>query len=639
MKLKSYLVSLLAVATGLLRGQPTAPADLVFAEQDGVVAFEAEHFVKQELTAVRAWHLTTPTQRAGLAPDTDGTHVAGASGGAYLELLPDTRWTHDEKLVNGENFSNTPGKLAVLTYRVHFSQPGRYHVWARIFCTGSEDNGVHFGLNGEWPASGQRWQTVKRNSWQWDSRQRTEQVHVGVPGQLYLDIPSAGEHTIHVSLREDGFELDKILLTSDPKYIPESTGPAPRVKSGRLPAAFAVPAGYAETPAITPLPPKKAAAPAPAAPASASKAGPAANAAPAADPAGTVSAPNVSLEGSGFYLHNQKWAAINPEKNKEASVKFTAPATNGRYRITLHVVGENDGNSSYEVLLGSRSLGNFTAPPSKEMFEEGPEFTKTWRNIEVNAGELVEIRARIASNDGKEWSRARWSKIVFDVQEADPGDEKARLELAAAQRAALFKPVARQPNGNAAVTVSGELRAWHKVTVDLAGPFAAETDSAPNTFTDYRYDVTFTHESGTPSYTVPGYFAADGRAAESSATAGSVWRAHLSPDKPGKWNYRIAFTTGPLVTTEGPGQALAPFDGLTGSFQVGPSNKQGRDFRAKGRLTYTGGHYLKHAGSGEVFIKAGADAPETMLAYVDFDDTLALKANVPLKTWAPHAQD
>ena len=61
---------------------------------------------------------------------------------------------------------------------------------------------------------------------------------------------------------------------------------------------------------------------------------------------------------------------------------------------------------------------------------------------------------------------------------------------------------------------------------------------------DYRMTVTFTHESGSPTYSVPGYFAADGDAANSSATSGNKWRAHLAPDKTGRWNYRISFVVG-----------------------------------------------------------------------------------------------
>ena len=235
--------------------QPLAGADLVFEERGGIVAVEAEHFSRQELTATRAWHIFHATQRPAVVPDTDGTHVRGASGGAYIEVLPDTRWTHDEPLVHGENFSNAPGKMAVLSYKVHFRAPGRYYFWARVFSTGTEDNGFHVGLDGTWPESGQRWQTTKKRAWEWDSRQRTAEVHTGVPGQLFLDVPTAGEHVIHLSMREDGIEIDKWLMTTDRDYTPAGTGPEPRLKSGRLPNAFATPANYAEAPAPTPVNP------------------------------------------------------------------------------------------------------------------------------------------------------------------------------------------------------------------------------------------------------------------------------------------------------------------------------------------------------------------------------------------------
>ena len=53
-----------------------------------------------------------------------------------------------------------------------------------------------------------------------------------------------------------------------------------------------------------------------------------------------------------------------------------------------------------------------------------------------------------------------------------------------------------------------------------------------------------------------------------------------------------------------------------------------------------GERYLKFAGSGKYFLKAGADAPETLLGYADFDGTVAGKPKkVQLKTWAPHVKD
>ena len=208
----------------------------------------------------------------------------------------------------------------------------------------------------------------------------------------------------------------------------------------------------------------------------------------------------------------------------------------------------------------------------------------------------------------------------------------------------------RQPDGKGTVSISGEPKQWHKVTLTLDGPFAHERDTQPNPFTDLCLTVTFTHESGAPKYVVPGYFAADGDAANTGAESGTKWRAHVSPDKPGKWTYTVAFSKGKHVAvSEAKGEALRPFDGQRGSFTVIPTDKTGRDFRAKGRLEYVGKHHLQFAGTKEYFLKAGPDAPENLLAYVDFDGTIANKRRSArageatpgsgLKTWAAHARD
>ncbi|MEZ5277931.1 MAG: DUF5060 domain-containing protein [Opitutaceae bacterium] len=630
-----------AIPAGTL---PIIDSNVIFEEVDGLVAVEAEHFNDQTLTSVRAWHLVSPKSSALPEPDADPAHLAGASGGAYLEALPDTRKDHSETLITGENFSNDPGKMAILSYRVHFNTPGKYYVWVRSFSTGSEDNGIHVGLDGTWPESGRRWQTVAKNQWNWDCRQRTTEVHVGVPLQLFLEIPSTGEHTIQFSMREDGFEFDKWIMTLDRDFQrPDDTGPETRVLAGTLPPPFPPtwPDHWGQPPPIqtmdyVPLPGGYGFG-------SSTLAHWIQGHLDADQDRGngvlSLSAADFPVEGTGFYLDRDRWLAINPDKNREASTRTMAPVANAVYDITLHAVGENDGASAYEVLLGGRLVGTFTPPLGTGIFEEGEAFNQTWRNVEANEGETIEIRARVGSNDGKEFSRARWSKITFKPASHDPGD--APLAMVGAAGAGAIVPVApRQPDGLGEISLTGESRRWHKITLTLDGPFAREMDSAPNPFTDYAMEVTFAHESGDPTYRIPGYFAADGNAAETSADSGTKWRAHLSPDKPGRWTYRVSFRKGDRVALGGvDGGALAPYDGLEGSFEVGETDKTGRDFRGRGRLRYVGRHHLRFAGSGEWFLKAGADAPETLLAYADFDNTMALRADVPLKTWSPHLRD
>jgi len=182
--------------------------------------------------------------------------------------------------------------------------------------------------------------------------------------------------------------------------------------------------------------------------------------------------------------------------------------------------------------------------------------------------------------------------------------------------------------------VRGELKKWHKVTIDFTGPETGET-ATPNPFTDYRLDVTF--RRGGSTYVVPGYYAADGNAAHSSAASGNVWRVHFCPDETGRWTYSASFKKGPNVAVGTGGASAGYCDGATGSFEIRPTDKTGRDHRGKGRLEYVGGHYLRFAETGEYFLKCGADAPENFLACDDFDNT---PNNQDLrKSWRPHVKD
>jgi len=108
--------------------KPLVKETVHFNEADGIVAVEAEHFFKQELTNKRAFCHTNSKQNPVFEMDGDPSQ---ASNGAYLEILPDTRRNNSEKLVGGTNYSNVPGKLAVVSYKVNITNAGRYYVCVR----------------------------------------------------------------------------------------------------------------------------------------------------------------------------------------------------------------------------------------------------------------------------------------------------------------------------------------------------------------------------------------------------------------------------------------------------------------------------------------------------------------------------
>ena len=613
------------------------------------IFIEAESFKSQTLTEKRQWHIFSAQSSPQVSPDGDPVHLEGASGGSYIEILPDTRRSHADKLIQGENFINEGGKMAVLSYKVTFPAAGRYYVWVRAYSTTSEDNGLHFGLNGKWPESGARWQTVQKNGWNWDCKQRTEAVHTGVPMQLWLDVEKAGEHELLMSMREDGIEVDQLALTTDVKWRPDGYKERAAAAAPAPGAAKKFPAHWGEPPAvqtrdIRPLPGGYG-----------QGSGTLANwiqqnlDKDAASKSGqlTMNAPSFMTGAKGYYLDKGKWLAINPEKNKEGSAQAAFPFPSGKYDVTLRIVGESDGQSTYQVAVNDVKVGDFKAPTSTETYEEGLKFATTFKSVSVSSGDVIALTSQIASADGKEFSRARIAGLDFA-----PADEATKAAVAKLPAATPAKPAnppkpaapalmgPRKADGDGTAAISGELKQWHKVTLTFDGPFAHERDAQPNPFTDVAFTVTFSHESGSPKYTVPGYFAADGDAANSSAESGTKWRAHLSPDKAGTWSYSVGFAKGKSAALNGGGEPAKPFDGKTGSFTIAASDKTGRDFRAQGRLQYVGKHHLQFAGSREFFLKAGPDAPETLLAYADFDNTIAGKADkVPLKTWQPHVGD
>jgi len=202
---------------------------------------------------------------------------------------------------------------------------------------------------------------------------------------------------------------------------------------------------------------------------------------------------------------------------------------------------------------------------------------------------------------------------------------------------------------SAAHQITGERKAWYPVAVTFDGPEAGE-DSTPNPFRDYRLNVVFAHASGA-HFSVPGYFAADGNAAKTSARSGNKWRVHFTPNAAGEWRFTARFRQGPdaAISMEPDAGAATAFDGESGSFTAAPADRMAPGFHSKGMLHYAGGHYLRHAGSGEYFLKGGADSPENFLAYYGFDDTFDTDATFAggrestgtpfIHRYEPHAGD
>ena len=105
--------------------------------------------------------------------------------------------------------------------------------------------------------------------------------------------------------------------------------------------------------------------------------------------------------------------------------------------------------------------------------------------------------------------------------------------------------------GRAAVICGTEDRAdvlmrWHRISLTLDGPDTSETADINPCF-NYRLDVTFRGPGGQVA-TVPGFFAADGKAGSTGADSGNKWRAYFSPDQVGRWAWKVSMREGKDVS-------------------------------------------------------------------------------------------
>lgn len=170
-----------------------SPTSALSAQSGNMYVLEAED-----------WHESLPTQthqwEKVSTPD-------NFSGDGAMRALPDSG-----ARINTGYESTSPS----LKFETTFDQSGVYYIWVRGFCSGN-DNSLHMGLNGQGVASARNITLSVKNNWVWTN------LSNGQPA--YLEVNEAGIQVIDVWMREDGLILDKIVLTTDPDYVPNGLGP------------------------------------------------------------------------------------------------------------------------------------------------------------------------------------------------------------------------------------------------------------------------------------------------------------------------------------------------------------------------------------------------------------------------------
>lgn len=99
------------------------------------------------------------------------------------------------------------------------SEAGDHKVWGRVYAPDGEGDSFWVRMDG---GTWIQWNSINAMalmSWAWDD------VHDSVAmGAVQTFTLTAGMHTLDIAYREDGAQLDKILVTSDMAYVPMGTG-------------------------------------------------------------------------------------------------------------------------------------------------------------------------------------------------------------------------------------------------------------------------------------------------------------------------------------------------------------------------------------------------------------------------------
>jgi len=382
---------------------------IVFKEKGGNVLIEAESFSKQSRHKVRAWHITTSKLTPKVTPDGDPTHLKGASRGAYVEILPDTkRRTHEPSVID-VNYSLTPGRLGVLSYPVQFKTPGRYYLWVRGYCTRTgNDDSIHLGINGTWPESGKNvfWNTPE--GWHWTSHRMTQSGSDF--GKTYLDVKTPGLHTIQISMREDGAELDQLYLSNKtpdkhkpPKYVPpnwaSTATPGPKTVASVKPtpkSAPTPPANILDLPHIS---------------------------VPEAeceihtreDDGSRIICPNDFPTGKAYHKNNSRHMALNLKVATSADTSVSFPYPTKSYYVSLTYLPETDCKVIHKIKVNGKTVLTCEVPKHTSGALSKLKM-KTSEKIRIRRGSTITISTKSLERSGGDHTAGRWELLRFSTR-------------------------------------------------------------------------------------------------------------------------------------------------------------------------------------------------------------------------------
>ena len=189
-----------ALSTGCVASQ----ADLADEEVGGVagalhdghatVVLEAEQFFATFPRGGQSWN--------------PGRDELSAAGGLVRSSDSGASWEFDYVQKSPE-----------LLYQPFFPKAGTYYVWVRAHARNADADTVHVGLNHRASETSDR-----ISGFDFPYGHVWSRATADGPDAT-LAVPFAGNHNVNVWMSEDGINLDKIILTTDPDFEPDGFGP------------------------------------------------------------------------------------------------------------------------------------------------------------------------------------------------------------------------------------------------------------------------------------------------------------------------------------------------------------------------------------------------------------------------------
>ncbi|MEZ4700751.1 MAG: FG-GAP-like repeat-containing protein [Rhodothermales bacterium] len=181
-----------------------------FLEAGGMVVMEAEHFHDNIARGADSWAAASAN--------------AGASGASYMVSTPD-----DGTQIDSGVETSSPE----FSFDVEFTTTGDYYIWARVWADNNRANSGYAGVDGAVVPNANGLTVATFSAWTWVTVQKGSTP-------VSVNIGSAGAHTVHVWMREDGLAVDKVLLTTDAGFTPTGEGPAESPQGSAAPVAGAL---------------------------------------------------------------------------------------------------------------------------------------------------------------------------------------------------------------------------------------------------------------------------------------------------------------------------------------------------------------------------------------------------------------